>query len=85
MKNKETNFLLYGLIVGGILSAGLSIYLSSRFISKTNKNLRERRHKFFEGIDDIFDENLENKNTEDTRIDKETEEEIIDELFSRTN
>ena len=85
MKEKESNFLLYGLIVGGILSAGLSIYLGSRFISKTNKNLRERRHKFFEGIDDIFDENLENKNTEDTRIDKETEEEIIDELFSRTN
>lgn len=85
MKEKESNFLLYGLIIGGILSAGLSIYLGSRFISKTNKNLRERRHKFFEGIDDIFDENLENTNTKDTRIDKETEEEIIDELFSRTN
>lgn len=85
MKEKESNFLLYGLIIGGILSAGLSIYLGSRFISKTNKNLRERRHKFFEGIDDIFDENLENTNTKDSRIDKETEEEIIDELFSRTN
>lgn len=85
MKNKESNFLLYGLIVGGILSTGLVIYLGSRFISKTNKNLLERRHKFFEGIDDIFDEGQNYQEAEDPNINKETEDEIIDELFSRTN
>ena len=85
MKNKETNPLIYGLIIGGILSAGLVVFLGSKFITTTNKNLRERRHKFFEGIDDIFDETLDIKKIDDTRIDKETEEEIIDELFSRTN
>jgi len=85
MKNKETNFLLYGLFIGGILGTGLVIYLGSRFINKTNKNLRERRHKFFEGIDDIFDESQNYRNAEDPHLDKETEEEIIDELFSRTN
>lgn len=85
MKEKESNLLLYGLIVGGVFSLGLSIYIGSRFISKTNKNLRERRHKFFEGIDDIFDESQSYQAAEDPRIDKETEEEIIGELFSRTN
>ena len=85
MKKNKSNFLIYGLVIGGILSAGLVIFLGSKFISKTNRNKRERKHKFFEGIDDIFDENPKKKSTEDNRIDKETEDGIIDELFSRTN
>lgn len=85
MDKRESNNLLIGLIAGGFLGLGLVIYLSSRFISKTNQNLRERRHKFFEGIDDIFDESGNYSKTNDTQIDKNTEEEIIDELFSRTN
>ena len=79
MKKDDSNFLVYGFVIGGILSAGLVILLSSKFISRTNRNMRERRHKFFEGIDDIFDESANN------RLDKETEDGIIDELFSRNN
>ena len=56
MKKDDSNFLVYGFVIGGILSAGLVILLSSKFIIRTNRNMRERRHKFFEGIDDIFDE-----------------------------
>jgi len=85
MKNKESNFLLYGLVIGGVLSAGLVLFLSSRFISKTNRNKRERKNKFYEGIDDIFEASAKSSQDDDTRIDKETEAEIIDELFSRTN
>ena len=84
MKKNESNFLVSGLVIGGILGAGLIIYLSSRFISKTNKNKRERKNKFYEGIDDIFDESAK-ATPDDTQIDKETEDGIIDELFSRTN
>lgn len=79
MKKDDSNLLVYGFVIGGILSAGLLIFLSSKFISKTNRNMRERRHKFFEGIDDIFDEGA------NSRLDKETEDGIIDELFSRNN
>jgi len=85
MKKEKSNFLLYGFVIGGILSAGLIIYFSSRFINKSNKNKRERKHKFYEGIDDIFEESAKINQDEDTRIDKETEIGIIDELFSRTN
>jgi len=84
MKQNESNFLIYGLIVGGILSAGIAILLGTRFISKTNKNKRERKHKFFEGIDDIFELSSKSNPEEETKIDKETEDGIIDELFSRT-
>ena len=85
MKNeKETNLLLLGVIVGSLVGVGIAIYFSSKFIGKTRKNLRDRKHKFYEGIDDIFDTKPE-KNEEDSRIDKDTEEGIIDELFSRTN
>ena len=84
MKKNESNFLVSGLVIGGIFGVGLFILLSSRFISKTNKNKRERKNKFFEGIDDIFDESAK-ATPADTRIDKETEDGIIDELFSRTN
>ena len=85
MKKEESNSLLLGLIVGGILSAGLAIFISSRFIIQNNRIKRERRHKFFEGIDDIFDESGNFSEEDNDKIDKETEDGIIDELFSRTN
>ncbi len=85
MKKNDSNFLVYGLVVGGILSAGLVIFLSSRFINKTNRLKRERKHKFYEGIDDIFDESGKINPGNDNRIDKETENGIINELFSRSN
>lgn len=85
MKDNNSNYLLYGFVIGGILSAGLVIYFSSRFISKTNKNKRERKNKFYEGIDDIFEASAKENQDDDARIDKETEIGIIDELFSRTN
>jgi hypothetical protein len=85
MKENKSNFLLYGLVIGGILSAGLVIYFSSRFIGKTNKNKRERKNKFYEGIDDIFEASAKIKPDEANSIDKETETGIIDELFSRSN
>lgn len=85
MKKKESNFLFYGLVIGGILSAGIVIYLSSKIVSKTNKNKRERKNKFYEGIDDIFEASAKLDNPEENSIDKETESGIVDELFSRTN
>ena len=85
MKKDESNSLLLGLILGGILSAGLAILVSSRYIINNNRIKRERRHKFFEGLDDIFDESGKPSEDDDNKIDKETEDGIIDELFSRTN
>lgn len=85
MKKNKSKLLLYGLIVGGIVGAGLTIYYSSRFISQNKKKKRERKHKFYEGLDDIFDSSAENKIDNDSRIDQETEKGIIDELFSRPN
>jgi esterase/lipase len=85
MKKDESNSLLLGLILGGILSAGLAILVSSRFIINNNRIKKERRHKFFEGLDDIFDESGKPSEDDDNKIDKETEDGIIDELFSRTN
>ena len=85
MTDNKSNILLYSLIIGGLIGAGLAVYFSSRFISKNHKKKRERKHKFYEGIDDIFESKPGDTEDEDTRIDKETEEGIIDELFSRTN
>ena len=85
MKKDESNFLIYGLVIGGILSSGLVILLSSMFIRKTSRNKRERQHKFFEGIDDIFDESAISEKPENNRMDNESEDGIIDELFSRNN
>ena len=84
MKNKS-NLLLYGLIIGGLVGAGLAIYFGSRFISDNRKKKRERKHKFYEGIDDIFETSAQNIPNDDSRIDKETEQGIVDELFSRSN
>lgn len=85
MKKHDSNFLVYGLVIGGILSAGLVIFLSSRFINKSNRSKRERRHKFYEGIDDIFDESGKSNPDINNQLDKEAENGIIDELFSRSN
>ena len=85
MKKNNSNLLLYGLIIGGLVGAGLAIYYGQRFISKNNKQKRERKNKFYEGIDDIFDASAQNKMDDDSRIDKETEKGIIEELFSRPN
>jgi len=83
MKNKS-NMLLYGLILGGLVGAGLAIYFGSKVIIDNKKKKRERKHKFYEGIDDIFETSAENKVNNDSRIDKETEQGIVDELFSRS-
>ena len=85
MKNKDSNLWLYGMIIGGLIGTGIAIYFSSKFISKTRMNLRERKRRFYEGIDNIFDSELDTDNNDDTKIDKATEEGIINELFSRTN
>lgn len=85
MSDNKSNILFYGLIIGGLIGAGLSVYFGSRFISKNYKKKRERKHKFYEGIDDIFESKSGDTDYEDTNIDKETEDGIIDELFSRTN
>jgi len=85
MNENKPNILLYGLIIGGLIGAGLAVYFSSRFISKNRKKKKDRKHKFYEGIDDIFESKPGDTEGEDTSIDKETEEGIIEELFSRTN
>ena len=84
MKRKESNFLLYGLLTGVILGTGLIVYLSSRFISKAMQSKRERKHKFYEGIDDIFNDSALDSFKEEDKIDEETQLGIIEELFSRT-
>lgn len=85
MKENKPNILLYGLIIGGFIGAGLAVFLSSRFISKNRKKKKDRKHKFYEGIDDIFESKPGDTEDEEPSIDKETEEGIIEELFSRTN
>ena len=85
MKDNKSNFLLYGLIIGGLVGAGLVIYYSSRFVIKAKRNKYDRKNKFYEGLDDIFDASAKNIGDEDSAVDKDTEKEIIDELFSRSN
>jgi hypothetical protein len=85
MKDSKSNFLLYGLIIGGLAGAGLVIYFSSKFVITSKKNKQERKNKFYEGLDDIFEASAKNIVAEDSVVDKDTEKEIIDELFSRSN
>jgi gas vesicle protein len=85
MSKNKSNLLLYGLIFGGIIGAGLAIYFSSRAITSSNRKKKERKHKFFEGIDDIFDESAKDVAGSESRNESDSEKEIVDELFSRSN
>lgn len=85
MSKNKSNLLLYGLIFGGIIGAGLAIYFSSRAIISGTKKKKERKHKFFEGIDDIFDESAKDVAGSESRNESDSEKEIVDELFSRSN
>jgi hypothetical protein len=85
MKDNKSNLLLYGLILGGIVGAGLVIYFGSKFVIKKRATDKMKKHKFYEGIDDIFNESAEAVNDSDDTINSETENEIVDELFSRSN
>lgn len=85
MKDNKSNLLLYGLILGGIVGAGLVIYFGSKFVIKKHSTDKMKKHKFYEGIDDIFDESAKASKDSDNLIDSETENEIVDELFSRSN
>lgn len=83
MSKKKSNLLLYGLILGGIIGAGIAIYFGSKSVINTNKKKKERKHKFFEGIDDIFDESAKDVADSNSKLESESEKEIADELFSR--
>lgn len=83
MSKKKSNLLLYGLILGGIIGAGIAIYFGSKAVINTNKKKKERKHKFFEGIDDIFDESAKDVADSNSKLESESEKEIADELFSR--
>lgn len=85
MQDNKSNFLLYGLILGGMVGAGLVIYFGSKFVVKKRASDKMKKHKFYEGIDDIFNDSAEALKNSDNLIDSETENEIIDELFSRSN
>lgn len=84
MQDNRSNLLLYGLILGGIVGAGLVIYFGSKFVVKKRATDKIKKHKFYEGIDDIFNESA--KAIYDSEfIDSETKNGIVDELFSRSN
>jgi len=85
MSKNKSNLLLYGLIFGGIIGAAVAIYFSSRAITSSNRKKKERKHKFFEGIDDIFDESAKDVAGSESRNESDSEKEIVDELFSRSN
>ena len=72
MKKNNSNLLLYGLILGGIVGAGLAIYFGSRFVGEKRKKDKMKKHKFYEGIDDIFESSAAYDTDDDSRIDKET-------------
>jgi gas vesicle protein len=85
MKDNKSNILLYGLIIGGLVGAGVAIYFGSRYFNERRKRNRFTNNKFYEGIEDIFESKHEDAKDDDTLIDKETEKDIIDQLFSKTN
>lgn len=85
MSKNKSNLLLYGIILGGIIGAGIAVYFGAKAAITNKKNKKERKHKFFEGIDDIFDESsIDLSDSPDDRQSK-AEKEIVDELFSRSN
>ncbi|MCK7521681.1 MAG: hypothetical protein MZV64_30345 [Ignavibacteriales bacterium] len=50
MKKNKSNLLLYGLIVGGIVGAGLAIYFGSRFISQNKKRNAKESTNFMKAL-----------------------------------
>jgi hypothetical protein len=85
MSKNNSSGLIYGFILGGLITAGFLIYFGSKYISKSKTRKQERKHKFYEGIDNIFDTKYEKTDTGDAYIDDATEKGIIEELFSRSN
>jgi gas vesicle protein len=83
MSKQKSNLLLYGIIIGGIVGISLAAFFGSKALLSNNKRKKERKHKFFEGIDDIFD--ASGKDVADSNIQSDAEKEIADELFSRSN
>jgi gas vesicle protein len=83
MSKQKSNLLLFGIIIGGIVGISLAAYFGSKALISNNKVKKERKHKFFEGIDDIFD--ASGKDVADSNIQSDAEKEIADELFSRSN
>lgn len=82
MKENKSNVLLYGLIIGGLVGAGVAIYFTSKYFTEKRRINRIRKNKFYEGIEDIFDtKDLESTGNNDS--DETTEKEIIDQLYSR--
>lgn len=84
MKKEKSHTLLYGLILGGIIGAGVIIYFGSKFINTTQKNKRERKHKFFEGLDDIFESSAQNIPVKDSQSDDNSDNAIVEEIFNRS-
>ncbi len=84
MSKKKSNLLLDGLIIGGIIGAGVAVYFGTKAVIDSNKKKKERKHKFYEGIDDIFDESAKDIASSDTKNLIDDEKEITDELFSRS-
>lgn len=85
MSKNKSNLLLYGIILGGIIGAGITVYFGSKAVINNKRNKKERKHKFFEGIDDIFDASSRDIADSGLKIQSDAEKEIADELFSRSN
>ena len=85
MSKNKSNLLLYGLIIGGIIGAGVAVYFGSKAVINNKRKKKERKHKFYEGIDDIFDESAKDAADSNSKLESESEKEIVDELFSRSN
>lgn len=84
MGKTKSNLLLYGLIFGGLIGAGVAVYFGTKAVINSNKKKKERKHKFYEGIDDIFDESARDVAVADTKNSSEDDKEVVDELFSRS-
>jgi gas vesicle protein len=84
MSKNKSNLLLYGLILGGLIGAGVAVYFGTKAVINSNKKKKERKHKFYEGIDDIFEDSAKDIAASDAKNSGEDEKEIVDELFSRS-
>ena len=82
MKNEKSNVLLYGLIIGGLVGAGVAVYFTSKYFTEKRRIKRLSKNKFYEGIEDIFDSGND-ESVVGNNIDPATEKEILDQLYSR--